>query len=145
MITAVVEAFKATKNSDGGARMMEVFFNAKPKQSPSSADRSTWSWIVAVYLVHITDPISRVVYMTSSPDFLRATGFTQIYAIPYLAFILGYLFYNTGRNAQLFEPRREERGGKFVVEDSDEEDAMLPHSEAFELHGTIPHASESDD
>ncbi|PVG04068.1 hypothetical protein CPB86DRAFT_747230 [Serendipita vermifera] len=167
MITAVVEAFKATKNNDstiyptfasflflaGGARMMEVFFNAKPKQSPSSADRSTWSWIVAVCFAS-----AGVVYMTSSPDFLRATGFTQIYAIPYLAFILGlalsigafvtllsYLFYNTGRNAQLFEPRREERGGKFVVEDSDEEDAMLPHSEAFELHGTIPRASESDD
>jgi hypothetical protein len=60
--------------------------------------------------------------------------------------LLGYLFYNTGRNAQRLEDsRREERGGKFVVEDSDEEDAMLAHSEAFELHGTAPQAFEPDD
>jgi ectoine hydroxylase-related dioxygenase (phytanoyl-CoA dioxygenase family) len=56
---------------------------------------------------------------------------------------LGHLYHTTGRNAQT-EIRREDRGAKFVVEESDEEDVALRPSEAYELRGA-PRTFDSDD
>jgi ectoine hydroxylase-related dioxygenase (phytanoyl-CoA dioxygenase family) len=56
---------------------------------------------------------------------------------------LGHLYHTTGRNAQT-EVRREDRGAKFVVEESDEEDIALRPSDAYELQGA-PRTFDSDD
>lgn len=56
---------------------------------------------------------------------------------------LGHLYRTTGRNAQT-DIRGEDRGGKFVVEESDEEDTALRPGEAYEMHGA-PRTFDSDD
>ena len=50
---------------------------------------------------------------------------------------LGYLFQTSGRNAnKTSDPRDGERGGKFVVEESDDEETNLRvGEEAYELEG----------
>jgi len=142
----------------GTARCFEVMLLSKKAYSTPARPTDSSNWRATVPLFFLS---AGLVYMSSSPDFIKFTGFGQIYTLSYLIFMLGlsmsigafllflgHLYRTTGRNALPYpsQARHIERSetGKFVVEESDDEETALRQGEAYEL-GNAPRTFDSDD